>query len=105
MKHVVSISDLSKKQILSILKRAKELVPVAKGKKKSKSLDGKIYDINIKKIDDSIYKFPSGFLKSKQNMIEIPYKMLPKDLILTPKKLKDEFRQSRTKYRRIGLSS
>ena len=58
-----------------------------------------------KKIDDSIYKFPSGFLKSKQNMIEIPYKMLPKDLILTPKKLKDEFRQSRTKYRRIGLSS
>ena len=38
MKHVVSISDLSKKQILSILKRAKELVPVAKGKKKSKSL-------------------------------------------------------------------
>ena len=42
MKHVVSISDLSKKQILSILKRAKELVPVAKGKKKSKSLDGKI---------------------------------------------------------------
>ena len=42
MKHVVSISDLSKKQILSILKRAKELVPVAQGKKKSKSLDGKI---------------------------------------------------------------
>ena len=42
MKHVVSISDLSKKQILSVLKRAKELVPVAKGKKKSKSLDGKI---------------------------------------------------------------
>ena len=42
MKHVVSISDLSKKQILSILKRAKELVSVAKGKKKSKSLDGKI---------------------------------------------------------------
>ena len=34
MKHVVSISDLSKKQILSVLKRAKELVPVAKGKKK-----------------------------------------------------------------------
>ena len=42
MKHVVSIADLSKKQILSILKRAKELIPVAKGKKKSKSLDGKI---------------------------------------------------------------
>tara|TARA_B100002052_G_scaffold295715_1_gene322734 strand:- start:45 stop:953 length:909 start_codon:yes stop_codon:yes gene_type:complete len=42
MKHVVSISDLSKKQILSVLKRAKELVPVAKGKKKSKILDGKI---------------------------------------------------------------
>ena len=35
MKHVVSISDLSKKQILSVLKRAKELVPVAKGKKKN----------------------------------------------------------------------
>ena len=78
---------------------AKNLIPSIN------SLDGKTYDVNIKKIDDSIYKFPSGFLKSKQNMIEIPYKMLPKDLILTPKKLKDEFRQSRTKYRRIGLSS
>ena len=73
--------------------------------KKNEKKIQEVTDQNIKKIDDSIYKFPSGFLKSKQNMIEIPYKMLPKDLILTPKKLKDEFRQSRTKYRRIGLSS
>jgi len=42
MKHVVSIEDLDKKSIMGILKRAKELLPVAKGKKKSKSLDGKI---------------------------------------------------------------
>ena len=42
MKHVVSIEDLDKKRILTILKRAKQLVPVAEGKKKSKALDGKI---------------------------------------------------------------
>jgi hypothetical protein len=69
-----------------------------------KSLDGSVHEVSIQKVSDSIYKFPPGFLKSKQNMIEIPYKMLPSELILTPKKLKEEFRQSRTKYRRIGLS-
>jgi len=42
MKHIVSIADLDKKGIMDILKRAKELLPVAKGKKKSKALDGKI---------------------------------------------------------------
>ena len=42
MKHVVSIEDLDNKRILAILKRAKQLVPVAEGKKKSKALDGKI---------------------------------------------------------------
>ena len=42
MKHIVSIDDLDKKSIMDILKRAKELLPVAKGKKKSKALDGKI---------------------------------------------------------------
>ena len=42
MKHIVSIEDLDKKSIMDILKRAKELLPVAKGKKKSKALDGKI---------------------------------------------------------------
>ena len=42
MKHVVSIEDLGNKRILAILKRAKQLVPVAEGKKKSKALDGKI---------------------------------------------------------------
>jgi len=42
MKHVVSIEDLDNKRILDILKRAKQLVPVAEGKKKSKALDGKI---------------------------------------------------------------
>jgi len=42
MKHIVSIEDLDKKRIMGILKRAKELLPVAKGKKKSKILDGKI---------------------------------------------------------------
>ena len=42
MKHIVSIEDLDKKSIMGILKRAKELLPVAKGKKKSKALDGKI---------------------------------------------------------------
>ena len=103
-KFIIELEFLKFTDLLSLIlcrerEVAKNLIPSIK------SLDGKIYDINIKKIDDSIYKFPSGFLKSKQNMIEIPYKMLPKDLILTPKKLKDEFRQSRTKYRRIGLSS
>ena len=42
MKHVVSIEDLDKKTILDIMKRAKQLLPIAKGKKKSKILDGKI---------------------------------------------------------------
>ena len=42
MKHIVSIEDLDKKSIMGILKRAKELLPVAKGNKKSKTLDGKI---------------------------------------------------------------
>jgi aspartate carbamoyltransferase catalytic subunit len=42
MKHIVSIEDLDNKSIMGILKRAKELLPVAKGKKKSKALDGKI---------------------------------------------------------------
>ena len=42
MKHIVSIEDLDKKSIMGILKRSKELLPIAKGKKKSKALDGKI---------------------------------------------------------------
>lgn len=42
MKHVVSIEDLDKKTTIDILKRAKQLIPIAKGKKKSKILDGKI---------------------------------------------------------------
>ena len=42
MKHVVSIEDLDNKRIMGLLKRAKQLVPVAKGKKKSNALDGKI---------------------------------------------------------------
>tara|TARA_B100000586_G_scaffold263097_1_gene232100 strand:+ start:1422 stop:2330 length:909 start_codon:yes stop_codon:yes gene_type:complete len=42
MKHIVSIEDLDNKRIMDILKRAKQLVPVAQGKKKSKTLDGKI---------------------------------------------------------------
>ena len=42
MKHVVSIEDLDNKRIMGLLKRAKQLVPVAEGKKKSKALDGKI---------------------------------------------------------------
>jgi aspartate carbamoyltransferase catalytic subunit len=42
MKHIVSIEDLDKKSIMDLLKRAKELLPVAKGNKKSKVLDGKI---------------------------------------------------------------
>ena len=36
------MEDLDKKSIMDILKRAKELVPIAKGKKKSKVLEGKI---------------------------------------------------------------
>ena len=42
MKHVVSIEDLDNKRIMGLLKCAKQLVPVAKGKKKSNALDGKI---------------------------------------------------------------
>ena len=38
----MSIKDLDNKRIMDILKRAKQLVPVAQGKKKSKTLDGKI---------------------------------------------------------------
>ena len=42
MKHVVSIEDLDNKRIMDLLKRAKQLISVAEGKKKSKALDGKI---------------------------------------------------------------
>ncbi|MFL2944525.1 MAG: aspartate carbamoyltransferase [Candidatus Poseidoniales archaeon] len=42
MKHVVSIEDLDNKSIMSLLKRASELLPVAKGNKKSDKLKGKI---------------------------------------------------------------
>ena len=77
----------------------KDLIPSVK------SLDGSVTSININKVSDSIYSFPPGFLKAKQNMIEIPYKILPKELVMTPKKLKDEFRNSTTMFRRIGLSS
>ena len=42
MKHVVSIEDLDNKSIMDLLKRASELLPVAKGKKKSDKLKGKI---------------------------------------------------------------
>ena len=42
MKHVVSIEDLDNKSIMNLLKRASELLPVAKGKKKSDKLKGKI---------------------------------------------------------------
>lgn len=42
MKHVVSIEDLDNKRIMSLLKRASELLPVAEGKKKSDKLKGKI---------------------------------------------------------------
>lgn len=77
----------------------KDLIPSING------IDGNVFSVNIKKVDDSIYKFPPGFLKAKQNIIEIPYKMLPMELIQTPKKLKDEFRHAETKFRRIGLSS
>ena len=38
----MSIEDLDNKRIKDLLKRAKQLVPVAEGKKKSKALDGKI---------------------------------------------------------------
>jgi len=42
MKHIVSIEDLDNKSIMSLLKRARELLPVAEGKKKSDKLKGKI---------------------------------------------------------------
>ena len=42
MKHVVSIEDLDNKRIMSLLKRASELLPIAKGEKKSDILKGKI---------------------------------------------------------------
>ena len=66
-------------------------------------LDNKELKITIKKIDDSIYKFPSGFLKEKENMIEIPYKMVSNELIKTPKKLKSEYKNTKLRFRRIGL--
>lgn len=41
-KDIVSIRDLSKGEILEILNHAKEMIPVAKGEKKLKLLEGKI---------------------------------------------------------------
>ena len=42
MKHVVTIEDLDNKDVINILDRAKKLVPIAEGRKKSNSLSGKI---------------------------------------------------------------
>ena len=42
VKHIVTIEDLNNKDIIDILDRAKKLVPIAEGKKTSKSLSGKI---------------------------------------------------------------
>ncbi len=75
----------------------KDLIPSIK------MLDNKELKITIKKIDDSIYKFPSGFLKEKENMVEIPYKMVSNELIKTPKKLKSEYKNTKLRFRRIGL--
>ena len=68
-----------------------------------KMLDNNDLNINIKKVDDSLYQFPSGFFREKQNLVEIPYKMIPAELIRTPRKLKDEYKNARLRYRRIGL--
>jgi hypothetical protein len=68
-----------------------------------KSLNDNIFNIELDKIGESVYKFPSGIFKTKENLIEIPYKMLSQELLLTPKKLKEEYRNSRVKYRQLAL--
>ena len=62
-----------------------------------------MFNIELDKIGESVYKFPSGIFKAKENLIEIPYKMLSQELLLTPKKLKEEYRNSRVKYRQLAL--
>jgi hypothetical protein len=68
------------------------------------SFEGKAFDLYFNKIDDSVYQLPGGILQSKTNIIEIPYKMIDKELLLKPRKLKDEFKEEKNlKFRRLHL--
>jgi hypothetical protein len=70
------------------------------------SFEGKAFDLYFHKIDDSVYQLPGGVLESKTNIIEIPYRMIDKELLLKPKKLKDEFKEEKNlKFRRLHLVS
>src|SRR6056300_72383 len=59
------------------------------------------YSLNF--IQDSIVKFSGGFLEKKENFLEVPYRQIESDLLSEPKKIKEEFRNSRVKFRRIYL--
>tara|TARA_B100000959_G_scaffold287314_1_gene371025 strand:- start:6204 stop:7079 length:876 start_codon:yes stop_codon:yes gene_type:complete len=68
------------------------------------SFEGKTFNLYFRKLDDSVYQLPGGVLRSKTNIIEIPYKMIDKELLLRPKQLKDEFREEKNlKFRRLHL--
>ena len=66
---------------------------------------GKPCGFNFKKIGNSTYKLSGGILRSKENLIEIPYKMINKELLFRPKKLKEEFKSTRIKFRQLYLIS
>jgi len=70
-----------------------------------KSDQEKLGDFNFKKIENSIYKLQTGILKSKENLIEIPYKMIDRELLSRPKKLKEEFKSAKMKFRQLYLIS
>ena len=40
------------------------------------SFEGKTFNLYFRKLDDSVYQLPGGVLRSKTNIIEIPYKMI-----------------------------
>ena len=61
------------------------------------------FDYSMNFIEDSIVKFSGGFLERKENFLEVPYRQIETDLLSEPKKIKEEFKNSRVKFRRIYL--
>ena len=60
-------------------------------------------DCSIKKVDKSVYKLNSKIFAKKENFVEIPYKQIESELIMTPKKFKRAFIEYPMKYRKLYL--
>ena len=108
---IPSIETDSFKLELSILQCCDLISLVLCREKKLKSdlypsifIDSKTnFDYSMNFIEDSIVKFSGGFLERKENFLEVPYRQIETDLLSEPKKIKEEFKNSRVKFRRIYL--